>query len=139
MSKKIIIKTVEEFLLRVESGKEILCNNDQGIKFLDRAIKNANWELLTNQIKTGNYYYYKPETVPLSKEEIYDLYLRGAKFIEPNKKTAYSPFGVSLYVPDGFFYDDEDSKWKDYGFFLRAFKFYCLPDGEIKPLTKVVE
>ncbi len=136
---KVFIKTVEEWTELVAAGKTQIYTvpntksdwqGEVSIKALVCVIK---------YIKQGHYYYYKAETVPLSKEEIYDLHIKGACFLPESKSCAWRIASMGVEVSEGFYWNQNTRHWESYEDFLDVFKFYCLPDGETKPLTKVVE
>ncbi len=139
MDKKMhIIKNFKEWL-KIKNSKEHDLMYLYVTSQYNNEYVNGNETMLSgilSDIEDGSYYYYeKEEPKPLSMEEIYNLYLRGAKFINLNGDLAYTPSRVRTTNTDAFVHC-HDHVWISYETFLSRYDKYCLSDGIITPLTK---
>ncbi len=134
--KKVIIKTVEEWQeIRMNPDIDLVHNYKDEVAVYNNNINDVHLSSLMSAIKYERYYYIKQETVPLSKEEIFDLRVNGAVFLNEEMNIVLSPVSIDKNSDDEFYLNGKT--WQTYCTFIAIHKYYSL-NGEIKPLTKEV-
>jgi hypothetical protein len=87
---------------------------------------------INQNLKNGDYWYKKAETIPLSQEEIFQLAIDGAVFLGANKTFAWT--GKMMRSGDYLYFDGD---WLSYENFINTYKHYRL-NGKTLPLTKEI-